>query len=163
MNDDRELLRATIAGAVGAVRRGSEDDALVLLGRLGAASDEATRDSVCELAGANVDMLLGLAGQPRGEDVMVTLDGEDADGKTVSIDEFEPAQRAATRVMLALANGHPEDASAQLDIVAISGDPMELGQVFVHTLCWTLELLDSCAAGGHDVPSWLRPVLASGG
>jgi hypothetical protein len=162
MMNDQELLRATIAGAVSAVRRGSEDDALVLLGKLGASSTAAARESVCELASANVDMLLGLAGRPAGEDVMVTLDGEDADGKSVSIDEFEPAQRAATRVMLALANGHPEDAQAQLDVVSEAGDPMELGQVFVHTLCWTLELLDNCEASGHSVPPWLRPVLAGG-
>lgn len=158
---DRELLRDTIASAVRAVRTGSEDDALMLLRRLAAASDDAARDSVCELARANVAMLLDLAGG-KAEDMVVTLDGEDAEGNRVTIDDFEPAQRAATRVMLALANDHPADAQAQLDIVARTGDPLELGQVFVHTLCWTLELLDNVEVNGAAVPAWLRPVLTGG-
>lgn len=158
---DRELLRTTIAGAVRAVRRGSEDEAMVLLRGLSASSDDAARESVCELALANVDMLLELAGVRRA-DMIVTLDEVDVEGNKVTIDEFEPAQRVATRVMLALANGHPEDAEAHLDIVAGAGDPLELGQVFVHTLCWTLELLDNAETTGAAVPAWLRPVLTGG-
>jgi len=156
---DRELLRATIAGAVRAVRQGSEDDALLLLGRLASISDGAARESVCELAMANVHMLVDLAGG-KDDGMLVTLDGVDAEGNQVAIDEFEPAQRVATRVLLALANDRPRDAEAQLDIVVATGDPLELGQVFVHTLCWTLELLDNAATTGVEVPDWLRPVLA---
>jgi hypothetical protein len=153
--NERERLRAAIVEAVGAVRRGSEDDALVRLNRLGAASNDAARASVSELARANVDMVRGLAGEPADADVMIVLDGAD-------VDEFEPAQRAATRVLLAVANGRPQDADTQLDIVEQAGDRTELGQVFLHTLCWTLDLMDSCEASGGSVPPWLRPAVSGG-
>ena len=160
MNDDRTLLRTVLAGAVSAVRRGDEDDALVRFGRLAGASGVTLRDSVLELAGANVEMLLTLTGHDGDDDPLVVLAGEDTDGQPASIDDTEPAQRASTRVLLALANGHQDDAELQLDIVAGASDPDETGQVLAHTMSWTLELLDMCADTGHPVPGWLRPVLA---
>lgn len=159
--NDREALRSIIAGALSAVRRGSEEDALVLLGKLGTTSGQTARDSVHELATANVEMLFGLVGRPVDAEIMVTLDAEDLDGEPVSIDDLEPSQRAATRVMLSYANDRPEDAQAHLDIVEASGGAMELGHVFVHTLCWTLELLETCEDSGAAVPGWLKPALAA--
>ena len=47
-------------------------------------------------------------------------------------------------------------ADAQIDstpLVCITG------QVFAHTVSWTLELLEVCADNGRPVPPWLRPVL----
>lgn len=160
MNDDRTLLRTVLAGAVSAVRRGDEDDALVRFGRLAGSSGVTLRDSVLELAGANVEMLLTLTGHDGDDDPLVVLAGEDTDGQPASIDDTEPAQRASTRVLLALANGHQDDAELQLDIVEGASDPDETGQVLAHTMSWTLELLDMCADTGHPVPGWLRPVLA---
>lgn len=158
--DDRERLRSTIAGAVGAVRRGDDNDALVQFGRLAGASGLTVRDSVWELAGANVEMLLTLTGHVDDGDLLVTLCSEDADGDYVPIDEFEPPQRATARILLALANGHPGDARTQLDIVADAPDPGATGEVFACTLAWTLELLDLCEGSGRPVPPWLEPVLA---
>jgi hypothetical protein len=154
----RELLRSAIAGAVGAVRRGDEDDAFVRFGRLGGSSGLTLRDSVLELAGANVEMLMTLVDGDPDDDALVVLADEDTDGEPASIDDAAPAQRATTRVLLALANGHQEDAELQLDIVA-AADPDEMGQVFAHTMSWTLELLDRCTDAGRAVPGWLRPVL----
>ncbi|HVV24154.1 MAG TPA: hypothetical protein VHF06_32265 [Pseudonocardiaceae bacterium] len=158
--DDRELLRTAIAGAVGAVRRGDEDDALVRFGRLAGTTGLTLRDSVLELAGANVEMLLTLTGHDCDDDPLVVLAGEDTEGVPASIDDTEPAQRATARVLLALANGHEEDAELQLDIVEAAPDPNETGHVLAHTMSWTLELLDMCADTGSPVPGWLRPVLA---
>jgi hypothetical protein len=157
--NERELLRTALAGAVSAVRRGDEDDALVRFGRLAGTSGVTLRDSVLELAGANVEMLLTLTGHDNDDDPLVVLAGEDTDGQPASIDDTEPAQRATTRVLLALANGHQEDAELQLDIVAAAADPDETGHVLAHTMSWTLELLDMCADTGHPVPGWLRPVV----
>jgi hypothetical protein len=158
--DERELLRSAIAGAVGAVRRGDEDDALVRFGRLAGSAGLTLRESVLELANANVEMLVTLTGHDRDEDMLVTLAEEDTEGEPQSIDDTEPAQRATARVLLALANGNQDDAEMQMDIVASAPDPEETGHVFAHTMSWTLELLDICADTGKPVPSWLRPVLS---
>lgn len=32
--------------------------------------------------------------------------------------------------------------------------------VFVHVLCWTLELLDICDERNQPIPGWLHPVAA---
>ena len=161
--NERDVLRSAIAGAVGAVRRGDEEDALVRFGRLAGSSGLSLRDSVLELAGANVEMLLTLTGHDADdEDLLVTLADEDSSGEPTTIDETEPAQRATARVLLALANGHQEDAQAQLDIVEAAPDPEETGHVFAHTMSWTLELIDLCADTGQPLPPWLRPALSGG-
>lgn len=172
--DERDVLRTAIAGALGAVRRGDEDSALVQFGRLANTSGLSLRDSVLELAEANVEMLLTITGHESDDDVLVTLsdgvdDGEgDGDGDGTDpeeprgIDDTEPAQRATARVLLALANGHQEDAQTQLDIVEAAPDPDETGHVFAHTMSWTLELLDICADTGQPVPEWLEPALSTG-
>lgn len=167
--DERELLRSAIAGAVGAVRRGDDEDALERFGRLAGRSGLTLRDSVLELANANVEMLLNLAGADSDENLLVTLtdadedaDDPEVDGEPATIDDAEPAQRATARVLLALANGHQEDAEAQLDIVAAAPNPDETGHVFAHTMSWTLELLEVCSDTGTPVPPWLRPALIGG-
>lgn len=166
--DERDVLRTAIAGAVGAVRRGDEDAALVRFGRLARSSGLSLRDSVLQLAEANVEMLLTISGHDTGEDVLVTLTDEGDGADTADpvgprgIDDAEPAQRATARVLLALANGHQEDAETQLDIVAAAPDPDETGHVFAHTMSWTLELLDICADTGQPVPDWLEPALSRG-
>jgi hypothetical protein len=144
------------------VRRGEADDALVRFGRLAGTSGVTLRDSVLELAGANVEMLVTLAGGEPAENLLIRLGDDDAETRTTTIDDVEPAQRATARVLLALANGHQEDAETQLDIVASAPDPDETGQVFAHTMSWTLELLQVCADAGRPVPRWLRPVLSGG-
>lgn len=164
--DERDLLRGALVGAVRAVRRGDDEDALEQFGRLAGRSGLTLRDSVLELASANVEMLLTLAGAQAEENLLVTLtddtDDDDLDDEARNIDEAEPAQRATARVLLALANGHQEDAEAQLDIVAAAPDPDETGHVFAHTMSWTLELLEVCADTGTPVPPWLRPAIVGG-
>jgi hypothetical protein len=58
--NDREVVQAIIVGTVAALRRGEEQEALTLWTKLVAASDETARDSVRELALANVEMLFSL-------------------------------------------------------------------------------------------------------
>jgi hypothetical protein len=155
---DRQLLRGAIAEALGAVRRGDEDEALLMFERLAGSSWLTLRDTVLELAEANFDMLLTLTDSRRDDDIVVTL--ADDDGAQGSVDSLEPAQRTATRVLLALASGRPEDARIQLDIASESSDPEAVGQVLAHTVSWTLDLVDACEDARKPVPGWLRPVLA---
>jgi len=156
---DRQVLRSAIAGALGAVRRGDDDDALVLFGRLAESSGLTIRDSVLELTDANVEMLRTLTGDRSPGEVLFTLSNEDDVGRPLSIDEVEPAQRATIRILLAVANGNDTDARTQWDIVEGADEDTAAGQVFVHTLSWTMELLDVCEETGQTVPGWLRPVL----
>jgi hypothetical protein len=156
--NDRELVQTIIVGTVGALRRGAEDEAVNLWTQLANASDETAKESVRELALANAQMLFSLVGSSDGSGEVLIVAGEDTDGNPISIDEVEPAQRTATRVMLAYAHGLVEDAELQLELVAHR--PQELQVVFVHLLCWAVGLLDICDEEGSLIPSWLRPVLA---
>jgi hypothetical protein len=155
---DRQLLRGAIAEALGAVRRGDEDEALLMFERLAGSSWLTLRDTVLELADANYDMLLTLTDSRRDEDVVITL--ADDSGEPSPVDALDPSQRTATRVLLALASGCPDDAKTQLDIASESADPEAVGHVLAHTVSWTLDLVNTCEDAGRSVPGWLRPVLA---
>jgi hypothetical protein len=155
---DRQLLRGAIAEALGAVRRGDEDEALLMFERLAGSSWLTLRDTVLELADANYDMLLTLTDSRRDEDVIITLADDNDDASPV--DSLDPSQRTATRVLLALASGRPEDAKTQLDIASEAADPEAVGHVLAHTVSWTLDLVNTCEDTGKSVPRWLRPVLA---
>lgn len=160
---DRDYMRSAIAGAIGALRRGDEDYALVLFGRLAGSAGLPVRQGVLELADANVIMLRTLTGHRPDDNLVFTIDddGPPAPGdEGGSIDDAEPAQRSTARILLALANGYPEDAELHLDIVAAAPGRNATGQVFAYMMGWTLELLDLCESSGHPVPGWLRPVLA---
>jgi hypothetical protein len=157
---DRQLLRGAIAEALGAVRRGDEDGALAMFDRLAGSSWNTLRDTILELAEANFDMLLTMTNSRRDDDLVISL--SDEEGELRSVDDLEPAQRTATRVLLALAAGHADDAKIQLEIAADAEDPEIAGQVLAHTVTWTLEMVDSCESTGKDVPKWLTPVLLAG-
>src|ERR1700742_4185007 len=113
---DRQLLRGAIAEALSAVRRGDEDGALAMFDRLAGASWNTLRDTILGLAEANFEMLLTMTNSCREDDLIISL--SDEEGELRAVDDLEPAQRTATRVLLALAAGHEEDARAQLDIAA---------------------------------------------
>jgi hypothetical protein len=157
--NDRDLLRSAIAGALSAVRRGDDDDALVMFGQLAESTGLTIRDSVLELTDANVEMLRTLTGDQGPGDVLFTLSNEDDGGEPLSINDVEPAQRATIRILLAVANGNRSDADLHWRIVEDAPEETAAGQVFVHTLSWTMELLDACEEAGRLVPAWLRPVL----
>jgi hypothetical protein len=154
--NDRDHMRAAIAGAIGALRKGDEQHALVLFGRLAGSAGLPVRQGVLELADANVTMLRTLTGHQEDDDLVFTVDDEGSG----SIDDADPAQRATARVLLALANGYPEDADIQLDIVADAPDRNATGQVFAYMMGWTLELLELCERSDNPVPDWLRAVRA---
>lgn len=155
---DRELLRTAIAEALGAVRRGDEDGAVLMFDRLAGSCWLSLRDTVLELAEANVDMLLAVTDSGREEDLVITLADETGD----TIDDLAPAQRTATRVLLAMAAGRPADAALQLEIAGAAEDTEAPGQVLAHTIAWTLEMVDACVAAARPVPAWLRPALLAG-
>ncbi len=157
---DRDYMRSAIAGAIGALRRGDEDYALVLFGRLAGSAGLPVRQGVLELADANVTMLKTLTGHKSEDDLIFTVDDDGPTEDGASIDDADPAQRSTARILLALANGYPQDADMHLDIVAAAPDRNATGQVFAYMMGWTLELLDLCEDSGHPVPGWLRPVLA---
>jgi hypothetical protein len=157
---DRQRLRGAIAEALGAVRRGDEDGALAMFDRLACSSWHTLRDTILELAGANFDMLLAMTDSHREENLVITL--SDGEGELRSVDDLAPAQRTATRVLLALASGHEDDAKTQLEIAADAEDPDVAGEVLAHTVTWTLDMVDSCTATGKDIPTWLNPVLLGG-
>lgn len=156
---DRQDLRSVIGAALEAAQDGDEDRTLRQLGRLVGMSDDPLRTAILELARANADMLLALTGDT-DPDLVLGLELVSDDGATVPIDDLEPALRASIRIVLSLANGRPADATTQLDLVTAAGDPAELGLVVVHTLMWTLQLLDACENLGTSAPSWLREVMA---
>lgn len=158
MRDRKQQLRGAIAEALCAVRRGDEQQALYMFDRLAGASWPTLRDTVLELADANFEMLLTVSGNHRDDGLVVTLATDDGIG---SVDELEPPQRTATRILLAMAADHPDDASAQLDIAAEADDPEAVGHVLAHTVSWTLDLVTTCQDTGNPVPCWLEPVLTT--
>jgi hypothetical protein len=155
---DRQLLQGAIAEALAAVRRGDEHEALLMFERLAGSSWRTLRDTILELAEANFEMLLTMTGSRRDDDLVIAL--ADEDGEVRSVDDIEPSQRTATRVLLAVAAGRPDDAKTQLEIAAEAEDPEVPGQVLAHTVSWTLEMVETCEAGGVAVPGWLSPALA---
>lgn len=156
---DRQTLRGAIAEALLAVRRGDENEALAMFEQLAGSSWQTLRDTVLELADANFQMLLTMTSSRRRDELVISL--ADEDGTSRSIDELDPTQRTATRILLAVAAGRPEDARTQLEIAARSADPEVSAHVLAHTVAWTLEMIETCEGAGRPVPRWLRPVLAA--
>lgn len=144
MDDQRER-GAAIGGALAAARLGDEDGTLREVGRIATLGDSAMRDSVWDLAEDSGD-LLGLLMNDLGDNALVDLELLHRDGSPLSVDQLDPALRAAVRMLLSLANGRHEDAREQLDLVAAERDPAELAIVFVHLLMWTVQLQDVCAS-----------------
>jgi hypothetical protein len=159
----RRRLRAAIASTIGSIRQRPAADAAEPLYLLATSSARTMRTCVLELAYANAEMLHSLRrrspGHRRTIDTVVTVQSLRQDGTQVDIDEIEPAQRAATRIVLAIANGNPGDADVHLDIAAEAAESDALRDVLANTVVWTLELLDQCAESDRPVPTWLRPVL----
>lgn len=153
---DSKRIRGALAEALRAVQRGDEQSALRMFDRLAGSSWSTLRGAVMELADATFEMLLTMTDNRREDDLVVTLSDEGFG----SVDDLEPPQRTATRVLLALAAHHPADAETQLDIAAEAGDPDAVGHVLAHTVSWTLDLVNTCDDFGKPVPGWLRPVLS---
>ncbi|HEY3750655.1 MAG TPA: hypothetical protein VGL80_15785 [Pseudonocardiaceae bacterium] len=155
---DRQLLRSAIAEALAAVRHGDEGEAMLMFERLAGSSWRTLRDTVMELAEANFEMLLTMTGSDRDDDRVISL--ADEQGEVRSVDDLDPAQRTATRVLLALAADRPQDARTQMEIAAEAEDPEVPGRVLAHTVTWTLEMVETCETAGEPVPHWLLPALA---
>jgi hypothetical protein len=156
---DDERRRTELVAAIGALRRGDDDVAVDLFGRLAQRPGRALRDSVLDLAEADTEMLHGMIEPGPGEDLLDVLVGTEGIAGP-PVDELDPAQRSALRVLLACAAGHREDAEAQLDVVERTAGPEGPGHLLAHQLGRTLKLLTACTRAGRPVPAWLRPVAA---
>lgn len=157
-------VRDAIDEVLAAALAGEEDVALDRLARLADLSEHSIRFAAWELAMANVDMLRALTdlSGPSEEEPAIRFELRDPDGRPVSIDELDPPLRSAMRIVLALTDGHEDDAREQLAMVHRIGAPADRAAVLAQMLAWALELLNACQLADQQPPYWLRPALSGG-
>lgn len=160
--DDRELRDRARAGArelVHVAREGDTSGVFEALRRLtegqGIVGSD-TRMIVGQLVSASAEMMLLRVGAPP-EDVIYALDLRDDEEFSVPIDELEPPLRATVRALLAELNGRPEEADFQLDLALRDQTVPTTLDVVVHSLLWTIGLLEWCEAEQQPAPEWLTP------
>ncbi|CAM3295659.1 hypothetical protein KIPE111705_00375 [Kibdelosporangium persicum] len=160
MEDDRNLLDRARAGArelVHVAREGDTDGVFEALRRLtghqGVVGPD-TRLIVGQLVSASAQMMLLRVGSPP-PDVTYAVDLRDDDEFAVPIDELEPPLRATVRALLAELNGRPEEADFQLDLALRERTVPTTLDVVVHSLLWTIGLLEWCEAERQPAPEWL--------
>jgi hypothetical protein len=160
VHDDRDLLHRARAGArelVHVARDGDTNGVFDALRRL--TGDEGiigpdTRMIVGQLVSASAQMMLLRVGTPP-PDVTYAVDLRDEEEFAVPIDELEPPLRATVRALLAELNGRPEEAGFQLDLALREQTVPTTLDVVVHSLLWTIGLLEWCEAEAQPAPSWL--------
>lgn len=160
MDDDRELLDQARAGArelVHVARDGDTDrvyDALreITKGRRSDRPD--TRMIVGQLVAASAQMML-LRVETHPDEVTYAVDLRDDDEFNVPIDELAPPLRATVRALLAELNGRPDEAGFQLDLALREEEVPSRLDVVVHSLLWTIGLLEWCEAEDQPAPEWL--------
>ncbi|ALG09091.1 hypothetical protein [Kibdelosporangium phytohabitans] len=160
MDDDFDLLRHARAGArelVTVARQGNTAGVFDVLRKLTGSSDIVgldTRLIVGQLVCASAQMmLLRVGSQP--QDVTYAVDLRDDDEFAVPIDELEPPLRATVRALLAQLNGRPDEADFQLDLALCEQTVPTTLDVVVHSLLWTIGLLEWCEAEQQSPPAWL--------
>ncbi|MBP2326273.1 hypothetical protein JOF56_006658 [Kibdelosporangium banguiense] len=160
MEDDRELLDRARAGArelVHVARDGDTDGVFQALRRLterqGIVGSD-TRLIVGQLVSASAEMMLQRVGTAPDE-VTYAVDLRDDEQFNVPIDELEPPLRATVRALLAELNGLPDEADFQLDLALREQNVPTTLDVVVHSLLWTIGLLEWCEAEQKPAPEWL--------
>ncbi|ONI82820.1 hypothetical protein ALI144C_17250 [Actinosynnema sp. ALI-1.44] len=158
--DDFELLHQARAGArelVTVARQGDTTGVFDVLRKLTGSDDIAGADTrlvVGQLVSASAQMmLLRVGAQP--QDVTYAVDLRDDDEFAVPIDELEPPLRATVRALLAQLNGRPDEADFQLDLALCEQTVPTTLDVVVHSLLWTIGLLEWCEAEAQSPPEWL--------
>ncbi|MET0237101.1 MAG: hypothetical protein ABW224_20800 [Kibdelosporangium sp.] len=160
MDDDREMLGRARAGArelVHVARDGDTDgvfDALRRLTEHQGIVEPDTRMVVGQLVSASAEMMLLRAGMAP-DDVTYVVDLRDDDEFKVPIDELDPPLRATVRALLAVLNGLPEEADFQLDLALREHNVQTTLDVVVHSLLWTIGLMEWCEAADQPAPEWL--------
>ncbi|MCE7004501.1 hypothetical protein LWC34_16905 [Kibdelosporangium philippinense] len=160
MDDDRDLLHRARAGArelVHVAREGDTNSVFDALHRLTGDSGVVgveTRLIVGQLVSASAQMMLLRVGKPPS-DVTYAVDLRDDDEFAVPIDELEPPLRATVRALLAELNGRPEEAGFQLDLALRERSVPTTLDVVVHSLLWTIGLLEWCEEEAQPAPAWL--------
>jgi hypothetical protein len=160
VEDDRELLARARAGArelVHVARDGNTEGVFDSLRRLterqGIVGSD-TRMIVGQLVSASAEMMLMRAGSA-ADDVTYAVDLRDDDEFKVPIDELEPSLRATVRALLAELNGLPDEADFQLELALREQSVPTTLDVVVHSLLWTIGLLEWCEAEDKPAPEWL--------
>jgi hypothetical protein len=156
---DRDLLEQAQAGARELVYVAKDGDTESIYGVLRRVTGDSpggpdARLIVGQLVAAAAQMMLLRVGTPP-TDVTYAVDLRDDDEFMVPIDELTPPLRAAVRALLAELNGQPEDAAFQLDLALCQQTVSTTLDVVVHTLLWTIGLLEWCATEGRPAPEWL--------
>jgi hypothetical protein len=98
-------------------------------------------------------MLLRVGKAP--DDVTYAVDLRDEEEFGVPIDELTPPLRATVRALLAELNGQSEDAQFQLGLALGHQTVPTTLDVVVHTLLWTIGLLEWCEEQERPAPEWL--------
>jgi hypothetical protein len=153
---DRGLLDRARAGArelVRVTRDGDTDSVFEALRRLTEEGVD-TRMIVGQLVAAAAEMMLLRVGdQP--DDVTYAVDLRDDEEFGVPIDDLAPPLRATVRALLAELNGEPDEADFQLRLALHDHTTTNTLDVVVHSLLWTIGLLEWCETAGRSAPEWL--------
>jgi hypothetical protein len=157
--EDRELLERAQTGARELVYVAKDGDTEGIYGVLRRVTGDSpggpdARLIVGQLVSAAAQMMLLRVGTPP-RDVIYAVDLRDDDEFMVPIDELTPPLRATVRALLAELNGEPDDAAFQLDLALCQQTVATTLDVVVHSLLWTIGLLEWCAAEGQPAPEWL--------
>jgi hypothetical protein len=120
-----------------------------------------TREIVGQLVAATAQMMLLRVGAPP-EEVTYAVDLRDDEEFAVPIDELTPPLRGTVRALLAELNGRPEDAGFQLELALSEQTVSTTLDVLVHTLLWTIGMLEWCETEGRPAPEWLDEHRLSG-
>jgi hypothetical protein len=155
--DDRGLLdqaRAGVRELVHAARDGDTDSVFHVLRRLTEDSELDNRLIVGQLVAATAQMMLLRVGT-LPDDVTYAVDLRDNDQFMVPIDELTPPLRATVRALLAELNGRGDDADFQLELALRDQELNTVLDVVVHSLLWTIGLLEWCEDEGKPAPEWL--------
>jgi hypothetical protein len=157
--DDRELLERARAGARELVYVAKDGDTERIYDVLRRVTGETSggpdaRLIVGQLVSAAAEMMLLRVGLPP-QDVTYAVDLRDDYEFMIPIDELTPPLRATVRALLAELNGESADAAFQLDLALSEENVSTTLDVVVHSLLWTIELLEWCATEGRPAPEWL--------
>ncbi|GAB3885675.1 hypothetical protein ACFQ1S_16665 [Kibdelosporangium lantanae] len=149
-----EQARAGVRELVHVARDGDTQSVFEVLRRVTDDTEVDTRLVVGQLVAAAAEMMLMRVGK-QADDVTYAVDLRDDDEFAVPIDELTPPLRATVRALLAELNGAHADAEYQLELALCEQSLTTTLDVVVHSLLWTIGLLEWCESAGRPAPEWL--------
>ena len=149
-----EQARAGVRELVHVARDGDTQSVFDVLRRVTDDTEVDARLVVGQLVAASAQMMLMRVGR-QADDVTYAVDLRDDDEFAVPIDELTPPLRATVRALLAELNGCHEDAEYQLELALREQSLTTTLDVVVHSLLWTIGLVEWCESAGRPAPEWL--------